>query len=199
MRPQVSTLTVAVLFHSGYGHTKVVAESLFAGVSSVAGITAHLISVDELPAPGADRSLGGKWQLLQAADCIVFGTPTYMGGVSAKFKEFADRSSSIWFKQGWKDKLAAGFSNSGNLSGDRLSSLQYLSLFASQHGMVWINLGMLPGNPHDANTPNRVGSSLDLMTHSDQASPEVTPGKGDREAARLFGVRIAQTTLRWTK
>lgn len=188
--------TIVIVYHSGYGHTKVVAEHLHRGAASVAGITAHIVSVDELPAPGPDRSLGGQWSLLSQADCIVFGSPTYMGGPSAKFKEFADRTSGLWFKQQWKDKLAAGFSNSGNLSGDKLSTLQYMSLLAAQHGMIWISLGMLPGNPHDANTPNRVGSSLGLMTQSDQAAPEVTPGPGDRETARLFGVRIAELTKR---
>lgn len=191
------TPSIVVVYHSGYGHTKVVAEQLHRGVASVAGVTAHLVSVDELPAPGPDRSLGGQWPLLTQADCIVFGAPTYMGGPSAKFKEFADRTSGLWFKQQWKDKLAAGFSNSDNLSGDKLSTLQYMSLLAAQHGMIWISLGMLPGNPHDPSTPNRVGSNLGLMTQSDQASPEVTPGPGDCETARLFGVRIAELTKRF--
>jgi multimeric flavodoxin WrbA len=39
----------------------------------------------------------GAWEKLDAADAIVFGTPTYMGGPSWQFKRFADASSKAWF------------------------------------------------------------------------------------------------------
>lgn len=186
----MSTATVAIVYHSGYGKTKFMAERVLKGAQSVPGVSVSLITVDD-----ALKNLDA----LTAADAIVFGCPTYMASMSAKMKELLEAASKIWYHQKWKDKLAAGFSNSGNLSGDKLSTLQYLSVLAAQHGMIWISLGMLPGNPHDANTPNRVGSNVGLMTQSDQAAPDVTPGKGDRETARLFGVRIGEITKRWTK
>ena len=64
--------------------------------------------------------------VLAAADAIVFGSPTYMGGVSWQFKKFADASSKPWYVQAWRNKLAAGFTNSATLNGDKFSSLQYL-------------------------------------------------------------------------
>ena len=64
-----------------------------------------------------------NWDKLNAADGIIFGAPTYMGGVSAPFKAFIDAASKVWFQQGWKDKTAAGFTNSGSYSGDKLSAL----------------------------------------------------------------------------
>ena len=48
---------------------------------------------------------------------------------------------------GWKDKIAAGFTNSGSRSGDKLATLIQLALFAARHGMHWINLGLPPGEP----------------------------------------------------
>ena len=43
---------------------------------------------------------------------------------------------------GWKDKIAAGFANSGSRSGDKLATLIQLALFAARHRMHWINLGL---------------------------------------------------------
>jgi len=40
-----------------------------------------------------------------------------MGGASADFKKFADTSSKPWFGQKWKDKIAAGFTNSATMNG----------------------------------------------------------------------------------
>jgi len=48
----------------------------------------------------------GRWKneaivnALNAADAIVFGTPTYMGGYSAQFKTFIDACGGIWYQQG---------------------------------------------------------------------------------------------------
>ena len=40
---------------------------------------------------------------------------------------------------------------------------------------------------------------MGLMTQSDTAPADVTPPSGDRQTAELFGARVAQATLRWTK
>jgi NAD(P)H dehydrogenase (quinone) len=191
--------SVAIVYHSGFGHTKVIAEAIHRGAASIAGITAHLIPVADLPSPGADRKLTGPaWDILNAADAIVFGSPTYMGDVSAEFRRFAEATGGLWFAQAWKDKLAAGFVNSGGLSGDKLQALQALAVLAAQHSMIWIPTGI----PTNGSTPehlNRLGSYSGLMTQADNASPEITPPQGDRKTAELFGQRIANATIRWTK
>ena len=128
---------VAVVFHSGYGHTRVQAEAVHHGASRVPGVEADLVPVDEVDS---------RWDALDAADAIVFGAPTYMAGPSAPFKAFLDATSPRWQEQRWKDKLAAGFTNSAGLNGDKLATLQALALFAMQHGMVWVGLGLPPGN-----------------------------------------------------
>ncbi|HEX4879224.1 MAG TPA: flavodoxin family protein, partial [Limnobacter sp.] len=95
---------VAIVYHSGYGHTAKVAQAVQAGVDTVAGVQSHLISVNEVN--------DATWDTLAKADAIIFGSPTYMGGASADFKKFADASSKVWFSQGWKNKIAGGFTNS---------------------------------------------------------------------------------------
>ncbi|MCX7742500.1 MAG: flavodoxin family protein, partial [Tepidimonas sp.] len=139
--------------------------------------------------------------LLDAADAIVMGSPTYMGSVSWQFKKFADASSKRWFAQTWKDKLFAGFTNSATMNGDKLSTLHYLFTLAMQHGGIWVGTGMLPSNTKAAqrNDVNYVGSSAGAMasTPSDASPAEMLPG--DLETARRFGQRIAEVAARWAR
>ena len=94
---------VAIVYHSGYGHTTKAAEAVQAGVTS-AGAEAELILIDK------DGNITDEqWASLAAAQAIVFGSPTYMGTVSWQFKKFADATSKPWYTQVWKDKIAAGF------------------------------------------------------------------------------------------
>ena len=100
---------IAVVFHSGYGHTLRMAQAVAEGAG------AELIAVD------AEGNLPeGGWETLNAADAIIMGSPTYMGSVSWQFKKFADASSKQWFGQAWKDKVFAGFTNSATMNGDKL-------------------------------------------------------------------------------
>lgn len=180
---------IVVVYHSGYGHTRKVAEAVVAG----AGAGANLVSID------AEGNLSeAAWASLNAADAIIFGSPTYMGTVSWQFKKFADASSKLWFTQGWKDKLAAGFTNSASMNGDKLSTLHYLFTLSQQHSMLWVGTGMMPSNSKAAtrNDLNYVASFSGLMTTtpSDASVDEMVPG--DLETARQFGQRVAQVARR---
>lgn len=176
---------VVVVFHSGYGHTEQVAEHVRRGLSEVTGVRAHLMPVSEI-----------DWDLLASATAIVFGAPTYMGSVPAAFKQFMDDSSKVWFRLGWLDKLAAGFTNSGALSGDKQVTLQQLQTFACQHGMIWLSFPGQPSGMGPEDT-NRLGANTGLMTQSDNAAPELTPPAGDRQTAEQFGRHIGERALRW--
>jgi NAD(P)H dehydrogenase (quinone) len=97
---------------------------------------------------------------------------------------------------GWRNKIAAGFTNSLSLASDKANTLGSIFVLAMQHGMIWVGTGMAPGNPNGNTTSapdavNRLSFSVGLATQSDNAAPEVTPTAGDRETARLFGARIA--------
>ncbi|MFY7906176.1 MAG: flavodoxin family protein [Burkholderiaceae bacterium] len=172
---------VVVVYHSGYGHTQRMAQSVADGAN------AELVAVD---ADGNVSEAG--WSALDAADAIIMGSPTYMGTVSWQFKKFADASSKRWFTQAWKDKLFAGFTNSATMNGDKLSTLHYLFTLAMQHSGVWVGTGMMPSNSKAAKRDdvNYVGSFSGAMatTPSDASAQEMLPG--DLETARLFGARV---------
>ncbi len=183
---------VAIAYHSGYGHTEVLAKAVAAGVEN-AGAVAVTVSVADLEAI--------NWDDLASADAIIFGSPTYMGSVSGPFKCFMDASSKIWAEMGWKDKLAAGFTNSASLSGDKLNSLIQMSIFAAQHGMNWVNLAIANGNNSSQGDPqslNRIGSYLGAMAQSNaDEGPDVAPPQCDRDTAQALGARVAAAAKRW--
>ena len=178
---------ITVVYHSGYGHTRRMAEAVATGAG------AELVAID------AEGNLPeGGWEELNAADAIIMGSPTYMGSVSWQFKKFADASSKAWFTQQWKDKLFAGFTNSASMNGDKLSTLHYLFTLAMQHGGLWVGTGLMPSNSKAAqrNDVNYVASFSGAMaqTPSDAGVDEMLPG--DLETARLFGQRVAATAAR---
>ncbi|MEM9065804.1 MAG: flavodoxin family protein [Planctomycetota bacterium] len=180
---------IAVVYHSGFGHTEVLAHRLAEGARSVEGATASLCKVTDLAAP-TDEGYSDAWSDVNEADAIVFGSPTYMGTVSAPFKVFMDNSAKAWFGQSWKDKLAGGFTNSGSPSGDKLNTLTTIAIFASQHSMLWVPPGVMPASPGEEG-PNRLGAMLGTMAQSDNASPDVTPPESDRLFAEGYGKRMA--------
>jgi len=182
--------SIIVLFHSGYGHTRKQAEAVLAGAGAAAGATASLIAID-----AEGHITDADWAALAAADAIIFGAPTYMGGPSWQFKRFADASSKPWFGQAWKDKIAAGFTNSATMNGDKFSTIQYMITLAMQHSMVWVGTGMMPSNSKAAtrNDLNYVGGFSGALAQSpSDSSPDEGPLPGDLETARQFGLRVAR-------
>ena len=178
---------IVIVYHSGYGHTKKVAEAVAEGSGGT------LLAID------AEGNLPeGGWEQLAAAKPIVFGSPTYMGSVSWQFKKFADASSKPWYGQAWKDKLAAGFTNSATMNGDKHSTLHYFITLSQQHSMLWVGTGLMPSNSKAATRDdlNYVGSFSGLMTQSpSDASADEVPA-GDLATAKLFGARVASVSAK---
>lgn len=173
---------VAVVYFSGYGHTKRAAE--FAAQSA----RAELIEID-----GEGNVSEEGWAALDASQAIIFGSPTYMGSVPWQFKKFADLTSKKWFAREWQDKVFGGFTNSASLNGDKQVTLIYLQTLASQHGGIWISLGLSPSNTKDASRGdiNNLGGSVGALvqTPSDASADEISAG--DLETVRLYAARVA--------
>lgn len=178
--------SVVVVYHSGYGHTAKQAQAVHQGAAQVSGINAQILAINELD---------DKWDILNNADAIIFGAPTYMGSLSAEFKKFMEVSSKLWMTQSWKNKLAAGFTNSASLNGDKFNSLIQLVTFTAQHGMIWIPLGLMPANTSTSirNDLNRMGSFLGAMAQSDaDQGADLAPPTGDLDTAHHLGQRVAE-------
>ncbi|MEW6340698.1 MAG: flavodoxin family protein [Paraburkholderia sp.] len=177
-------MLATIIYDSGYGHTKKQAEAVAEGIRRVPGAEVQLVAVSEGETP---------WETLAASDAIIFGSPTYNGTVSARLKQFMEDSTRpAWLPQTWRNKIAAGFTNSGAQHGDKLNSLMTMALFAAQHGMIWVGLDLFPGSAADQ--PNRIGGWLGAMAQSDDVSPELSPIASDLQTAAHLGQRVAEVT-----
>lgn len=182
---------VAIVYHSGHGHTARQAEAVNDGAAQVQNTETLLLNVED----AQDR-----WSDLATADAIIFGAPTYTGSASAAFKAFMDLSAHVVMTKGlgWKDKIAAGFTNSGSRSGDKLATLIQIALFAAQHGMHWVNLALPPANHSSTGSEeelNRLGFWLGAAAQSNtDQGPELVPPEADLATARHLGRRVAEVT-----
>jgi multimeric flavodoxin WrbA len=176
-----------VVYFSATGNTAQLAHAIAEGAALHADVVQARITGAEVVA-GRYRHADAL-ELVDQADAVIFGSPTYMGGPAAEFKAFADASSDRWTLQRWRDKVAAGFSTGGSPNGDQSYTLTYFSVLAAQHGMHWCNLD-IPGGD-DPQGRNRLGTQVGLACQV--TGTEVLAL--DLETGHYLGKRVA--TLAW--
>ena len=179
---------MAIAYHSGFGHAAVLADAVAAGARE-AGADVILIAVD--------RMTDVDWDILDAADGIVFGSATYMGNLSAGFQAFAEQTGRRCLNGAWRDKVAAGFTNSGAKSGDKLNTLLSLAVFAAQHHMHWGSLGLGAGwnsATGSENDLNRLGFWLGAAAQTDVDANAEGVHPADVQTCHHLGYRVAMVT-----
>ncbi len=82
---------IAVVYHSGYGHTAEIAKAVARGAAGLSGVDSQLISVTDI---------SKHWDDLKLADAIIFGTPTYMGGT--RLERQSRRRFLAFCQSGWR-------------------------------------------------------------------------------------------------
>ncbi|MBF2014639.1 MAG: NAD(P)H-dependent oxidoreductase [Rivularia sp. T60_A2020_040] len=192
---------IAIVYFSGMGHTHLMAEAVAAGAKKVADTTVDLLRITGEQITDGRCKDDTIMEKLNQADAIVFGSPTYMGGVAAQFKAFIDNAG-VWFDQGWKDKIAGGFTHSSSPSGDKQGTLLYLATHAAQQSMIWVSIGDLPSNYFGKDDGvNRLGAFIGVMGQSaiDMSGKPAEIEPGDALTAQRYGERIAGATQRWQK
>lgn len=181
---------IAIVYHSAHGHTDHIARHIQAGCDGVSGVAAELLRAEEI---------ASRPECLTGFDGILFGSPTYLGGVSGPFKTFMDATGGLWRRQSLRGKLGAAFTVSSLPAGDKQSTLLSLFVFCMQHGMLWVGNPILPeqhrGVPCDE-AANRLGSWSGLMAQAIHASPADAFVPGDVKTARLFGRNFARSLNR---
>ncbi len=192
---------VSIIYFSGTGHNHLMAEAVASGAKQVAGAEVNLLRIT------GDQIKDGRWsnddyaEKLAKSDAIIFGAPTYMGGAASQFKAFADWTGGVWFKQGWKDKIAGGFSHSGTPSGDKVVTLQYMFALSCQHGMIWVSNGEFPSMYlGKTDGVNRLGGFSGAMGAGGAAQGQPAAiDSGDKLTAELYGKRISEFAAKVTK
>ena len=181
---------VAVVYHSAHGHTETIARHVVDGAQSVSGTEVVLLKAE---------TLASNPEKLAEFDGLIWGSPTYLGGVSGVFKSFMDSTGRMWRKQQLKDKLASGFTVSSLPAGDKQSTLLSMFVFSMQHGMLWVGNPVLPeqhsGVPYEQ-AANRLGSWSGLMAQAGHSAPADSFEPGDIKAARMYGENFSLTLNR---
>jgi NAD(P)H dehydrogenase (quinone) len=183
---------IVVVYHSGYGHTVKIAEAVARGAGAINGASVELVTAEEAPC---------RWELLDGADAIIMGAPTYMGSLSAPFKTFMDATSHLQYaEKRWEGKVAAGFTNGASRGGDKQNSLVQLMTFAAQHQMQWVNLGLNYGNNRsytNEDVLNRDSYTLGMAGQADMdQSGDVGP-PSPKYAPRLTRFPVSNSATRW--
>jgi NAD(P)H dehydrogenase (quinone) len=157
---------ILVLYYSREGHTKMMAELVAEGASSIPLTELRLKTVAEATADD-----------LMWCDGIAAGTPTYMGTISWEMKQWWDVTARpLWSKV--DGKIGCAFSSSGGLAGG--GELTCLALH-----IVMINYGMLVFGAPDYVAP---GQTL----HYGAVCAGRPRNEGDREACRRLGRRLSE-------
>ena len=161
-----------VVYHSGYGHTKRVAESVAEGAA------AELLAID------AEGNLPeGGWEQLAAADAIIFGTPTRFGNVAAELKAFIDSLGGLWAKGKLVNKAGAVIVSTQTTHGGNETTALTLYAPMAHLGLVIVPAGYVDPVLFAAGTP--YGAS----TVSGNGQP---PTDNDVAAAKVHGGRVAK-------
>lgn len=202
---------VSIVYHSGTGHTAEMARAVADGLRSAGGVAVAMHRIVDQDFNGSRWSNEEVLRQLDESDAIIFGSPTYMGSVSAQLKAFMDATSSRCPARRWVDKIAAGFTVSAHASGDKLNMLVTCSVFAMQHGMLWVgvadgsSLGIFYGaagratnepvsempSAEDKSTGEHLGRRVALLTgrlYSARRSARIR-GRGDQ-----VGLQFSQST-----
>lgn len=189
-------MKVAIVYHSGFGHTESLVPDLKKGMESC-GVEVKVFKVSDLKEDLKE---------LDGFDGMMFGSPTYMGDVSSAFKKFMEDSVKIWFVRGWKDRLAGGFTVSGSAAGDKENTINTMIGYAVGHGMLWCGVEELHSMYTDkhpifgAETRNRSGFFKGLAVQADNAPAGAdNPAKGEHQTAEHYGIRFAQQLKRLNK
>ncbi|MFP5257599.1 MAG: NAD(P)H:quinone oxidoreductase [Acidobacteriota bacterium] len=195
-------MNVLIVYYSLYGHIATMAQAVAEGVHQVPGMTATLRRVPEtLPAEviekmGATEAQKAQSRVpvctleeLEAADAIVFGTPTRFGNMCGQMRQFLDATGSIWMRGGLVGKPGGVFCSTATQHGGQETTLMSTIQTLLHQGMVIVGLPyafagqmrldeITGGSPYGATTIAATDGSR-------------KPSENELEAARFQGSHIA--------
>jgi NAD(P)H dehydrogenase (quinone) len=146
-------MNVLVVYYSTYGHIAKMAEAIAAGVREVSGCEALLRRVPEtlsaeilgkMGALEAQKAMAAvpvaTVEDLEAADAIIFGTPTRFGNMCGQMRQFLDATGGLWMKGALVGKVGSVFVSSATQHGGQESTILSFHTTLLHHGMVVVGL-----------------------------------------------------------
>jgi NAD(P)H dehydrogenase (quinone) len=199
-------MKILVVYYSMYGHILQMARAVAAGAENVAGAEVMLRRVEEFP-PVRDKiqaSLHGRLveeqqkdipfctlDDLEAADGIIFGTPTRYGNMTAQMKALFDATVGLWARGALEGKPAGVFTSTATTHGGQETTLLTMMVPILHLGMIIVGVPYsVPGMLH---AEARGGSPYGASTIAGGRN-ELTPTPEDLDIARALGRRVAEVT-----
>lgn len=154
-------MKIAILYASRTGKTERVAKLIEEGVKRVEGIEVKSMKFED-----ADKDF------INAADGVIFGTPTYYANVSWEFKKWFDESNGY----NLEGKLGAAFATANAIAGGADIALLTIVNHIMVKGMMAYSGGVAFGKPK-----THIG-----YVHINEIC------ENEDENARIYGERIAR-------
>lgn len=200
-------MNVLIVYYSLYGHVAAMAQAVAEGVHQLPGAAATLRRVPEtlaadviekMGAADAQKALGHvpvcTLEELEAADAVVFGTPTRFGNMCGQMRQFLDSTGQIWMRGGLVGKPGGVFCSTATQHGGQETTLMSFIQTLLHHGMVVVGLPyafagqmrldeVTGGSPYGATTI--AGGDGSRM-----------PSENELDAARFQGRHIADVARR---
>ena len=128
-------MKLAILFHTETGNTRKAADMIAAGAVTVPDTEVRCISLTEMTPEDED--------FLEASQAVIFGTPTYVGNMTWKMKEFFDTKMKFHFG----GKLGAAFATENFSSGGGELAIMTIMNHMLVKGMLCYSSGTEFGQP----------------------------------------------------
>ncbi len=194
----MSDVKILIAFYSRTGSTEALAQAIAEGAQSE-GAQVTLRRAREIVSPevigtvpgwkeNADR-MNAAYQAptpadAEAADAIIFGTPTRFGNVSSELKAYIDSLGGLWFQGKTNGKAGSVFTSTSSQHGGNESTSISLYNPMAHLGLIIVPLGYADSTLFKAGTP--YGAS------SVSGQNNAPPTADDLEVARFQGKRVAQ-------
>jgi NAD(P)H dehydrogenase (quinone) len=194
----MTDVKILIAFYSRNGSTEALAKAIAEGAKAegaevVLRRAREIVSRDVMAhAPGwaenADR-MNAEYEApteadAEAADAVIFGTPTRFGNVTSELKAYIDSLGGLWFQGKLNGKAGSAFTSTSSQHGGNESTSISLYNPMAHLGLIIVPLGFADAALFKAGTP--YGAS------SVSGQNNAPPTADDLEVARFQGRRVAQ-------
>lgn len=198
---------ILIVYYSLYGHIYRMAEAVAEGVREVTGCeaiikrVAETLSEEVLGKMGALESQQAMAHIpvatvedLEAADAVIFGTPTRFGNMCGQMRQFLDATGRLWLQGALVGKVGSVFTSSATQHGGQESTILSFHTTLLHQGMVVVGL------PYSF--AGQMGIS-EITGCSPYGASTITGGEGERmpsdnelAGARYQGAHAARIALK---
>ena len=191
---------ILVLYYSGTGSVRALAQQVARGIDSVAGMRARLRTVPKVatvttasaPAVPEDGAPYVEARDLQECAGLALGSPTRFGNMAAPLKHYIDSLGGEWQRGTLAGKPAAVFTSTSTMHGGQETTLLTMMVPLLHHGMVIVGLPYTEGSL----TSTVTGGTPYGASHVAGAGNDRPQSEDEKKLAFALGARLASVAAK---